>query len=115
MKYVITGGAGHISKPVTEALLKAGKDVTVIGRNADHLKELVAKGAKPAIGSVEDVDFLKKTFSDADVVYTMIPPNFTSGNVKKFMIRIGGNYATALSSSNVKYVVNLSSIGAHLP
>ena len=58
MKYVITGGAGHISKPLTEKLLAAGHAVTVIGRNAENLKELVAKGAKAAIGSVEDVQFL---------------------------------------------------------
>ena len=115
MKYIITGGAGHISKPVAEALLKEGKDVTVVGRNAEHLKELVAKGAKTAIGSVDDVDFLKRTFANADVVYTMVPPNFESGNVKEFITSIGKNYAAALTSSNVKYVVNLSSIGAHLP
>jgi uncharacterized protein YbjT (DUF2867 family) len=39
MKYVITGGAGHISKPLAEQLLAAGHEVTVIGRNEEHLKE----------------------------------------------------------------------------
>jgi len=63
MKYVITGGAGNISKPLTEQLLKAGHRVTVIGRNAEHLKDLTALGATAAIGSVEDVAFLTKTFT----------------------------------------------------
>ena len=33
MKFVVTGAAGHVSKPLTELLLKKGHDVTVVGRN----------------------------------------------------------------------------------
>jgi nucleoside-diphosphate-sugar epimerase len=33
MKYTITGGADHISKPLAEKLLAAGHSVTVIGRS----------------------------------------------------------------------------------
>jgi uncharacterized protein YbjT (DUF2867 family) len=40
MKYVITGGAGNISKPLTEKLLNADHDVTVIGRNAENIRSL---------------------------------------------------------------------------
>ena len=114
MKYVITGGAGHISKPLSLKLLNAGNEVTVIGRNLDHLKELVAKGAKAAIGSVEDTEFLKKTFAGADAVYTMVPPNFAVPDMKGYIGQIGKNYAAALQSNNVKFIVNLSSIGGHL-
>jgi uncharacterized protein YbjT (DUF2867 family) len=115
MKYVITGGAGHISKPLTEKLLAAGHTVTVIGRNAENLKELVAKGATPGIGSVEDVKFLTETFKDADAVYTMVPPNFAPVDWKAWIGQIGVNYATAIKAAGVKHIVNLSSIGAHLP
>src|SRR5690242_15505324 len=72
MKYVITGGAGHISKPITEALLKAGHQIKVIGRNPEHLSELKAKGVETAIGSVEDPAFVAQAFAGADAVYTMI-------------------------------------------
>ena len=67
MKYVITGAAGNISKPLVEKLLKAGHAVTVIGRNAEKLKSLTDQGANPAIGSVEDVEFLKSCFFQATV------------------------------------------------
>jgi uncharacterized protein YbjT (DUF2867 family) len=60
MKYVITGAAGHISKPLAEKLIKAGHDVTVIGRNAENIRSLTDMGAKAAIGSVQDVEFLKR-------------------------------------------------------
>ncbi|HEX4374106.1 MAG TPA: NAD(P)H-binding protein [Puia sp.] len=115
MKYVITGSAGHISKPLTEKLLSQKHDVTVISRNAANISELVAKGAKAAIGSVEDVDFLTKTFSGADAVYTMVPPNMAATNWKEFIAQTGKNYAQAIKASGVKHVVNLSSVGADLP
>jgi len=95
--------------------LKAGHTVTVIGRNAENLKELKALGANIAIGSVEDVAFLKEAFAGADAVYTMVPPNFGAKEWKKWIGHIGSNYAEAIKANNVKYVVNLSSIGAHLP
>ena len=115
MKYVITGGAGNISKPLTEKLLKSGHDVTVISRNAEHLKPLTDLGAKAAIGSVDDIAFLKTTFAGADAVYTMVPPNFATNDMKASIAEVGKNYAEALKATKVKYVVNLSSVGAHLP
>ncbi|SRR5579871_16226 len=115
MKYVITGSAGHISKPATEKLLSLGHDVTVVSRNANSIIGLVAQGAKAAIGSVEDLDFLTNTFRDAEAVYTMVPPNFTAKNWKAYIEQIGKNYTAAIKASGAKYVVNLSSVGADLP
>ncbi|RTL58674.1 MAG: NAD-dependent epimerase/dehydratase family protein [Sphingobacteriales bacterium] len=115
MKYVITGGAGNISKPLTLALLKAGHDVIVIGRNAEHLKELTNAGAKAAIGSVDDVSFLTHVFAGADAVYTMVPPRMDiTANWKQTIGQVGKNYTEAIKANNIKYVVNLSSVGAHL-
>lgn len=115
MRYIVTGGAGNISKPLIKKLLNAGHEVIAVARNADHLKELTTQGAKQAIGSIEDVEFLKKTFAGADAVYTMVPPNYTTTDLKNWMRLIGKNYADAIRASNVQYVVNLSSVGAHLP
>lgn len=115
MNYVITGGAGNISAPLVKNLLAAGKRVTVVGRNADNLKELTKAGATAAIGSVEDVAFLTATFKGADAVYTMVPPKWDAPQWKKYIGKIGENFATAIKESGVKHVVNLSSIGAHLP
>jgi uncharacterized protein YbjT (DUF2867 family) len=114
MKYAITGAAGHISKPLVERLLKAGHEVTSIGRNEEHLKELTKSGAHAVIGSVEDIDFLKKAFAGADAVFTMCPPNFNTKDVKGFNAMLGKNYAEAIKANKIKYAVNLSSIGAHL-
>src|SRR5204863_4506466 len=115
MRYTLTGSAGHITKPLAEKLLKSGHKVTVIGRNADHLKALTDLGAEAAIGSFEDVSFLSEAFRGADAVYTMVSTPFTITDLKGYIEQIGNNYAEAIKASNVKFVVNLSSIGAHLP
>jgi uncharacterized protein YbjT (DUF2867 family) len=115
MKFVITGSLGNISKPLAEKLVAAGHSVTVVSSKADKTGQIEALGAKAAIGSVDDVAFLTKTFTGADAVYTMVPPNFGAGDWKKYIAGIGENYAEAIHASGVKNVVNLSSMGAHMP
>ena len=115
MKFTIIGGAGHISKIIVENLLQGGQQVTTVARDPKHVEELVAKGAKAAIGSVEDVTFLTKAFAGADVVYTMVPPNFAAADWLGWISQQGKNYAEAIKANGVKYVVNLSSVGGHLP
>lgn len=115
MKYTLTGGAGHITKPLALQLLQSGHEVTIIGRSEGNLKELTDAGAKAAIGSVEDVAFLTEAFTGTDAVYTMVPPKWDAADWKSYIGQIGQNYADAIKAAGVKYVVNLSSIGAHLP
>jgi uncharacterized protein YbjT (DUF2867 family) len=114
MKYVITGGAGHISRPLAEKLVNAGHEVTVIGRSADKLKSLTDKGVKAAIGSIEDLSFLKAAFKGADAVYLMIPPNYAAEDFRPYQNTVARNYIEAVKANNIKHVVVLSSIGAHL-
>lgn len=114
MKYVITGGAGHISQPLAEKLLSAGHTVTVVGRNAEKLQSLVSKGAKAVVGSVEDAAFVKAAFAGADAVYAMIPPNYAADNFRHYQNTVARNYVDAIIANNIKNVVVLSSIGAHM-
>jgi len=114
MQYVITGSLGNISKPLAEKLIAAGHGVTVISSKTEKMTQIEAVGAKAAIGSVDDISFLTKTFTGNDAVYTMVPPNFGASNWKKYIGGIGENYAAAIKASGVKNVVNLSSIGAHM-
>jgi uncharacterized protein YbjT (DUF2867 family) len=115
MKYIITGSLGNISKPLAEKLVAAGHSVTVVSSKAEKVAQIEAIGAKAAIGSVADVGFLTQAFTGYDAVYTMVPPDFGSANWKKHIAGIGENYAAAIRASGVKHIVNLSSIGAHMP
>lgn len=115
MNYVILGSAGNISKPLAETLLKAGHGVTVVTRNKENLGSLLTLGAKAAVGSVNDVQFLADSFKGADAIYTMVPPKWDAAEWKNYIGNTGQGYAQAIRLAGVKYVVNLSSIGAHLP
>lgn len=115
MKYILTGSLGHISKPLAEKLIAENHDVTIISSKIEKTGEIEALGAKAAIGSVEDVAFLTSTFNGADAVYTMIPPYFGAVDWKQHIGKIGKNYGSAIKTAGVKNVVNLSSIGAHMP
>lgn len=114
MKIIVTGSLGHISKPLASALIHKGHTVTVISSNPEKQSDIEALGASAAIGSLEDVDFLVSTFSGANAVYVMIPPNYTTPDSRVFYQTIGNNYAQAIKKAGVKRVVHLSSWGAHL-
>ena len=60
MKYVITGSLGNISKPLTEKLIMAGHEVTVITSKESNWPAIEAIGASAAVGSVEDISFLQQ-------------------------------------------------------
>ena len=113
--YVISGATGHTGRIITETLLKAGKKVRVIGRDAARLKDLTDKGAEAAIGNVEDVAFLTKAFSGATAAYILIPPNLQAPDILAYQAKIGEAQTQAIRDAGVKYVVHLSSIGAHSP
>jgi uncharacterized protein YbjT (DUF2867 family) len=112
-KFVITGGAGNVSKPLTEILLAKGHEVTVVGRHAEKLGELVGLGAKAAIGDLSDVSFLTKTFEGAEGVYLLIPPSWDSPSIKQTSVDLAVGYVRAIQDAGVKNVVYLSSYGAH--
>ncbi len=114
MQYVLTGSLGHTGKPITEALVKAGHSVTVITSSADKVADIEALGAKAAVGSVEDANFLKQAFAGADAVYLMIPPKWGVNGWRAYQNQVGDNYIEAINANNVQYVVLLSSVGAHL-
>lgn len=114
MKITVTGSLGNISKPLTQKLVKAGHEVTVISSNANKAAEIEALGAKAAIGLLSDTDFVTKAFTGADVLYAMIPPNFAAENYRKYVGDTAKVYTEAIKRSGIKRVVNLSSIGAHI-
>ena len=117
MNLVLTGSLGHIGRPLTEELVQKGHRVTVISSKPERRQEIETLGAKAAIGSVTDVDFLSRTFQGADAVYTMLPPGDYSDPNLDLMVKvrqIGATYSQAIEAAGVKRVVHLSSIGAHL-
>ncbi|TWF45279.1 uncharacterized protein YbjT (DUF2867 family) [Chitinophaga polysaccharea] len=114
MKIIVTGSLGHISKPLAQELIAKGHDVTIISSKADKQHAIATLGAKAAIGSVEDVAFLKTTFAGADALYGMTPPNFGATDMIGYYRHIANAYAEAAKSTGLRRIVYLSSYGAHL-
>ncbi|RYD75991.1 MAG: NAD-dependent epimerase/dehydratase family protein [Sphingobacteriales bacterium] len=119
MNIVVTGSLGNIGKPLTQELVQKGHSVTVISSNAERQKAIEALGAKVAIGSMFDADFLATTFKGADVVYLMETMEAAGDMFDKSVDfietinKIGNSYKTAIEQSGVTQVIHLSSIGAH--
>jgi uncharacterized protein YbjT (DUF2867 family) len=119
MNIVITGSLGTIGKPLTKELVEKGHAVTVISSKAERQSAIEALGAKAAIGTFLDVNFLSETFKGADVVYLMeawegIGSIFDHDvDFVAAFERIGHNYKQAVEQSGVRKIVHLSSIGAH--
>ncbi len=119
MNIVLTGSLGNIGKPLTKLLVENGHSVTVISSHADRTAAILQLGAKAAIGSMFDVDFLSATFKGADVVYLMETMEAAGDMFDKqvdfisTITQIGLNYKQAVEQSGVKNVIHLSSVGAH--
>ncbi len=113
-RYVITGSLGNISRPVVEGLVAKGKTVSVITSKAGKSAEIEQLGAKALVGDINDASFVRNAFRGAEVVYTMIPPIWQTNDWRGDQNRIADHYVAALTENRVPYVVNLSSVGAHL-
>ena len=114
MKITVLGSLGNISKPLSHKLVSNGHEVKVVSSDANKQTDIEAIGATAAIGSIEDIAFLTKAFTGADVLYVMVPPNISVPDIPAYYERIGENYAKAIQQSGVKKIVSLSSMGAHV-
>lgn len=112
--YVIMGATGNIGSKLANILLDKGEKIKVVGRSAERLKPFVDNGAEAAVGDISDAAFLKNTFKGADAIFALIPPNYTTDNLRVFYNEIGANIVKAIQESGVKHVLFLSSLGAHL-
>ena len=112
---VITGASGHIGSKIVSSLLLQGQKVRCVARTAEKLEEFAGKGAEVSTISLADTSSLIKAFSGADAVFAMIPPNYKAPDFRAYQNAIGASLAEAIEKSGVKYIINLSSQGAHLP
>jgi len=95
-------------------LIRKGEKVRLVARSADRLRPFVGKQAEVFAGDAMNAEFLVKAFTGADAVFTMVPENINADNGIAYAVKIGMSTARALTLAKIKYVVNLSSVGAEL-
>jgi uncharacterized protein YbjT (DUF2867 family) len=113
--FVVLGASGNTGKVVAETLLSQKKNVRVVLRDAAKGQAWKEAGAEVAIADVEDGAALKRAFSGAEGAYVLLPPNFSSTQMRVDNNRRASTIAAAIEAAGVRHVVMLSSIGAQQP
>lgn len=109
---VVTGATGRTGRRVTEVLRAKGEKVRAIGRDAKRLAKLVELGAEPCVGNVEDISFLTTAFAGATAVYLVLPEDLSQPDLRAHQELVSDRYAAAIANAQVRFAVDLSSIGA---
>jgi uncharacterized protein YbjT (DUF2867 family) len=106
---------GNVGSKVADNLLSKQESIRVVSRSMDKLRSFKERGAEVYAGDAADSFFLTRAFTGADAVFILIPPDLRAADYRAHQNIIGESITRAVRSSGVKYVVNLSSIGAELP
>lgn len=114
MKIAVTTPTGHIGKAVTNHLLDAGAQVTLLVRFPEKVKEFADRGATVLQGSQDDKDFVTSATQGVDALLWLTPPDFLSSDLREFFNRMGQAAAAAIRANRIPRVVHLFSTGAHL-
>jgi uncharacterized protein YbjT (DUF2867 family) len=111
----ILGATGNVGGKIACNIIMKGEPVRLVSRSAARMGTLTEKQGETLAGDALDTDFLVKAFTGADAVFSLVPPNPKAEKFMPYADSIGGSIARALELAKVKYVVNLSSVGADLP
>jgi uncharacterized protein YbjT (DUF2867 family) len=114
MSIVITTPTGHVGSKLTEKLLDAGAQVTLLARDPEKVAGFAARGAKVAEGSLEDEAFVVAATHGATALFWLTPPNFQTTDFRAYQRHLGAIAAKAIAANDIQRVVHLSSVGAQL-
>ncbi|HEX3682409.1 MAG TPA: NmrA family NAD(P)-binding protein [Bryobacteraceae bacterium] len=110
--YIVAGATGNTGSVVADSLLEQRKPVTVIVRSEEKGKPWAAKGAKLALGTLDDGQTLAQILRGAEGAYILTPPNIHAVDFVEERQKLTQSIARAVKDSGIGHVVLLSSIGA---
>jgi uncharacterized protein YbjT (DUF2867 family) len=111
-KFVVAGVTGHVGSVVARDLLDAGHDLTVVVREAKKGAAWSTRGARVAVGSLDDAEFVASTVKGADGFFALIPPHYATGDIYSAQRKSVDGLAAGIQRGGVPLVVLLSSVGA---
>lgn len=112
--YVITGGTGKTGKTLAMKLLENGNKVRVVCRNSERAEGLKQKGAEVFTGDNLNENFLNGAFAGADAAYVVLPIDMQAEEYTENQVAHATAIKKAIENQGIKFVVTLSSVGAHL-
>ncbi len=110
--FIVTGVSGRTGAAAADALLKAGKRVRVVVRDATKGAIWCERGAELACANFNDVEALSRAFSGGYGAYIVSPPQYSSDALFEQADAMARNIEEAVANSQLQKVVALSSIGA---
>jgi len=110
--YVISGATGNTGKVAAQQLLRAGKKVRALVRNAEKAADLAALGAEVRTVDLSDGPGLERALDGAQGLYLLSPPDLGSQSFLAERSQLLGRVAQVLKKAAVPHVVFLSSVGA---
>jgi uncharacterized protein YbjT (DUF2867 family) len=113
--FVVLGATGNTGKVVAETLLAQKKAVRVVVHDAGKGEAWRARGAEVAMADVEDDAALERAFTGAQGAYVLLPPSYSSSQVRVDNGRRAKTIAAAAEATGVAHIVMLSSVGAQQP
>jgi uncharacterized protein YbjT (DUF2867 family) len=111
----IMGATGRVGTELSHLLLGRGVRVRAIGRDSEKLSALKGKGATTYAIDFTDSSALAVAFAGASIVFSMIPPAYAADDYGRYQDLVSEAVVAALKQARTKNVLNLSSLGAHLP
>jgi nucleoside-diphosphate-sugar epimerase len=68
MRIFVTGASGYVGSVVTEKAVKSGHQVVGLARSESSAAKVKKLGAQPLLGTLDNLDLLKKAAQEADAV-----------------------------------------------
>ncbi len=110
--YVVMGVSGRTGSSVARYLLRSGKRVRAVVRDAAKANIWASQGAEVAIACLTDEAALINALSGADGAYVVSPQQYTVNNLFEQAELIASTIAEASAKAQLPKLVALSSIGA---
>jgi uncharacterized protein YbjT (DUF2867 family) len=112
--YVVSGATGRVGSVVAAELLAGHKMVTVIVRDEAQGLGWAKRGARVAVGSLDDRAFVGCVIQDAAGFFAVLPENVAPDDFHGARRRMADTIAGGVQDSDVRHVVMLSAMAANL-
>ena len=111
MRIIVNTPGGNIGRALTQALLDAGAEVTIISRSPDKVTDLVGRGARLVQGEIDDERVLEEAFAGGEALFWLNPPALRPDYVA-WSEATGHKAAAVARRQGVSRALILSSLGA---